>query len=46
VVNENVTFLGNAKVGTGEVTPGLTFACRAKRDQQRSRLRQFFQPLA
>jgi cytoskeletal protein CcmA (bactofilin family) len=26
VVNENATFVGGAKVGTGEVTPGLIFA--------------------
>ena len=31
VVNENATFLGSAKVGTGQVTPGLTFAFAAAR---------------
>jgi cytoskeletal protein CcmA (bactofilin family) len=29
VGNENATFLGSAKVGTGEVSPGLTFAFAA-----------------
>jgi cytoskeletal protein CcmA (bactofilin family) len=35
MVEENATFCGSAKVGTGKSLPARRFACRAKRNQQR-----------
>ena len=45
MVNENVTFLAAQRSGRGSHSQRLTFACRAKRDQQRNRLRKVLQPI-